>query len=124
MIFPKIREVDGILKNDLALRSRVFEIHPEVAFWRFNGEKALCKPKKVRGRPHPPGVALRRDLLTSEGLPNSLIRASTPRGAGEDDVVDALACAAVARRLHAGLARPFPNPPPRDAHDLPMAIWA
>ena len=35
-----------------------------------------------------------------------------------------LACAAIARRIHAGLAQPFPNPPPRDAHGLVMAIWA
>ena len=39
-------------------------------------------------------------------------------------LLDALACAAIARRLHAGLAQPFPNPPPRDAHGLIMAIWA
>ena len=39
-------------------------------------------------------------------------------------LLDALACAAIARRLHAGSAQPFPNPPPRDAFGLPMAIWA
>ena len=35
-----------------------------------------------------------------------------------------VACAVVARRLHDGLARPFPDPPPRDAFGLRMAIWA
>jgi predicted RNase H-like nuclease len=30
----------------------------------------------------------------------------------------------VARRLHAGIAKPFPDPPPRDPYGLPMAIWA
>jgi hypothetical protein len=38
--------------------------------------------------------------------------------------LNALACAAVARRIHAGTAEPFPNPPPRDAFGLAMAIWA
>jgi predicted RNase H-like nuclease len=38
-------------------------------------------------------------------------------------VLDALACAAVARRIAAGVARPFPDPPERDAFGLPMAIW-
>jgi len=28
------------------------------------------------------------------------------------------------RRIHRGLARPFPDPPERDACGLPMAIWA
>ena len=53
-----------------------------------------------------------------------LSTAAPPKGAAADDLIDALACAAIARRLHAGSARPFPDPPPRDAFGLPMAIWA
>jgi predicted RNase H-like nuclease len=41
-----------------------------------------------------------------------------------DDLPDAAACAAIARRIHRGLARPFPDPPPTDAYGLPMAICA
>jgi predicted RNase H-like nuclease len=63
-------------------------------------------------------------LLVAAGCPVALADAKPPRGAGPDDVLDALACAMIARRLHAGLARPFPDPPPRDAFGLPMAIWA
>jgi predicted RNase H-like nuclease len=37
-----------------------------------------------------------------------------------DDLPDA----AIARRIHRGLARPFPDPPPTDAYGLPMAICA
>ena len=121
-IAPKIREVDTALHANPALAARVYEVHPEVAFWRLNGERALKEPKKVRSRPYPPGLALRRDLLGTK-LPAALITATPPKGAAEDDIVDALACAAVARRLQAGLARPFPDPPPRDTYGLPMAIW-
>jgi predicted RNase H-like nuclease len=53
-----------------------------------------------------------------------LVYGAPPKGAGPDDLLDALACAAIARRIHAGLARPFPDPPLRDAFGLPMAIWA
>jgi predicted RNase H-like nuclease len=53
-----------------------------------------------------------------------LVNGAPPSGAGADDLLDALACAAIARRIHAGLARPFPDPPPRDAFGLTMAIWA
>jgi predicted RNase H-like nuclease len=123
-IAPKIREVDGVLRADPASTERVYEVHPELAFWRLNGGQALTEPKKVKGRPYPPGLDLRRTLLRAAGLPAKLVNAKPPRGAAEDDLVDALACAAVARRLHAGQARPFPDPPPRDAHGLPMAIWA
>ena len=104
--------------------ARVYEVHPELAFWRLNGERALDEPKKVKSRPYPPGLALRRKLLLAAALPPALVAATPPKGAAEDDVIDALACAAIARRLHVGSARPFPDPPPRDAFGLPMAIWA
>ncbi len=123
-IAPKIREIDGQLRGDSAAAARVFEVHPEVAFWRLNGGQALDQPKKVKSKPHPPGLALRRGLLIAGGLPDRSVNASPPAGAGLDDLLDALACAAVARRLHFGEARPYPDPPPRDARGLTMAIWA
>ena len=124
MLAPKIREVDAVLRADMALAQRVFEVHPEVAFWRLNGEAALSEPKKVKSRPYEPGLALRRKLLTGAGLPAAVVEASPPTGAGADDLIDALACAAIAQRIHAGVARPFPEPPERDAFGLTMAIWA
>jgi predicted RNase H-like nuclease len=123
-IAPKIREVDECLRAAPSGTSRVFEVHPEVAFWRLNGNRALTEPKKVKSRPYEPGLALRRGLLVAAGLPNEAVNAAPPKGASDDDLLDALACAAVARRLYAGIAQPFPNPPPRDAHGLTMAIWA
>jgi predicted RNase H-like nuclease len=124
MLAPKIREVDACLRAEAALAGRVFEVHPELAFWRLNGERALSEPKKVRSRPHEPGLALRRKLLITAGFPAAIVAATPPSGAGPDDLVDALACAAIARRIGEGRARPFPDPPPRDACGLPMAIWA
>ena len=123
-IAPKIREVDAVLRADEALARRVFEVHPEVAFWRLNGERPLREPKKIKSRCYEPGLALRRGLLAAAGLPVSVIAGAPPQGAGPDDLLDALACAAVARRIHTGLAQPFPDPPPRDSCGLPMAIWA
>lgn len=119
LIGPKIREVDHALRTDSALAARVFETHPELAFWRLNSERPLALPKKVK-----PGLALRRDLLIAAGYPPAAVDAPPPKGAGRDDVLDALACAAIARRIHAGIARSFPDEPERDAHGLPMAIWA
>ena len=123
-IAPKIREVDEALRATPDAAGRVFEVHPEVAFWRLNGERALTEPKKVKSRPYEPGLALRRTLLIAAGLPAEAVHATPPRGAAADDLLDALACAAVARRIRLGVAKPFPDPPPRDAYGLPMAIWA
>jgi predicted RNase H-like nuclease len=123
-IAPKIREVDEALRANADHAARVFEVHPEVAFWRMNGERPLGEPKKVKGRAYHPGLALRRRLLIGEGMPDAAVNAAPPEQVGTDDLLDALACAAVARRIHFGRARPFPDPPERDACGLTMAIWA
>jgi predicted RNase H-like nuclease len=123
-IAEKIREVDEVMRAMLDANGRVFEVHPEVAFWRLNGERPLTEPKKVKSRPYEPGLVLRRKLLIAAGLATDAVNASPPKGAAADDLLDALACAAVARRIHRGVAKPFPDPPPRDGHGLPMAIWA
>jgi predicted RNase H-like nuclease len=123
-IAPKIREVDTALRASLDAAGRVFEVHPELAFWRLNGGRPLTEPKKVKSRPHEPGLALRRNLLIAAEFPRDAVHALPPKGAAADDLLDALACAAIARRIAAGLAVPHPNPPPRDAFGLAMAIWA
>jgi predicted RNase H-like nuclease len=119
LIAPKMCEVDRALRADAALAARVFECHPELAFWRLNGERPLPLPKKMK-----PGLTVRRQLLIAAGYPRTAVEALPPKGAGPDDVLDALACAAIARRIHAGVAQSFPEAPERDEHGLPMAIWA
>jgi predicted RNase H-like nuclease len=124
MIAPKIREVDETLRSAPVLIGRVFEVHPEVAFWRLNGRRALGEPKKIKGRPYEPGLALRRDILSKNGFLDAVTGEAAPAGAAADDLLDALACAAIARRILAERAAPFPDPPLRDAFGLPVAIWA
>jgi len=123
-IFPKIREIDALLRARPDLHDRVYEVHPELAFWALNDARALDRPKKVKGTPHGPGMALRRELLRRSGLlPEALIEAAPPRGAAEDDLLDALAGLTVALDLARGGGQSFPDPPGRDAHGLPVAIW-
>jgi threonine dehydratase len=124
MLFPKIREIDALLRHRPDLVQRVFEVHPELAFWTMNGETPLAEPKKAKGRPHPDGLALRRGLLRAAGLDASLVDAAPPRGAAADDYLDALAALLVARHIHAGNGRSFPDVPARDGHGLPVAIWS
>jgi predicted RNase H-like nuclease len=118
-IFSKIREVDAVLQSDRALDGRVHETHPELAFWRLNGARPLASAKKTEA-----GLALRRRLLIEAGLAPGMVNGAPPKGAGPDDLLDALACAAIAARICRGLAQPFPDPPERDACGLPMAISA
>ncbi|MBF9197456.1 DUF429 domain-containing protein [Microvirga terrestris] len=123
-IFPRIREIDALLRARPDLLPRVYEVHPELAFWALNHAEALGQPKKVKGIPYGPGMALRRELLTRSGLlPDELIHAPPPRGAAQDDLLDALAGLTVALDIARGGGQPFPDPPGRDAHGLPVAIW-
>jgi len=123
-ILDKVVEVDTYLRQHPHDVARVFETHPEVAFWRMNGERPLSEPKKMKNRVCQPGLQLRRNLLRRAGLPDSAIDQRAPIGVAEDDLIDALACVVIARRIHDKCAKPFPDPPPRDEFGLPMAIWA
>jgi predicted RNase H-like nuclease len=123
-IFSKIREIDQLLLSRPELSQHVIESHPEVAFWRLNGEMAMSNPKKVRGRVNPAGMAERKDLLVCQGLPPALLETPPPRGVGEDDLLDAAAMLLVAARHAAGKAIPFPDPPGSDGNGIPVAIWS
>jgi predicted RNase H-like nuclease len=123
-IFSKIREIDALLIAHPELRLRVIESHPEVAFWRLNGEVAMRLPKKVKGLVNPAGMAERRALLAGLGLAIEFLSQIPPRGAAFDDFLDASALLFIAARLARGEARSFPEPPVADGHAIPVAIWA
>ena len=116
-IFRGVREVDGLLRARPDLGARLYEVHPEIAFRRLNGDRALAAPKKK-----PEGQAARRALLHDAGLAEALI-AGRPAGIGADDHLDALAALVVARDIAGGRAVPLPDPPGRDAFGLPIVIW-
>jgi len=91
-LLPKIAEVDAALDADD--QRAVVESHPELAFARLKGRPADNSKRSEAG------LAERRDLL--RGVVGSL--PSRPRGAGEDDLVDAVALTITARRLAEGTA--------------------
>lgn len=120
-LFPRMRELDRLLTEPSTVR--LYESHPELALAMLNDWTAMALPKKVKSRPNPPGLDERRALLARYGFsPDMLV--SPPRGTGPDDLIDACALALVARRIFGGTAVSFPDPPGRDSHGLPVAIWA
>lgn len=121
-LFPRIRDLDRTLRS--ARRESVYEVHPEFALRQLNGGRAMSSPKKIRSRTNPDGMAERLACLAANGLAVGHLANELPRGAAMDDLVDAAACLAIARRIALGEARPWPQPFKRDAHDLPLAIWA
>ena len=121
-LFPRIMELDGLLRANASLAARVFESHPELAFAGLNGGSPLRYPKKRHGARCAEGEAERQTLLRRADLPPALL-GERPKGAGEDDRLDACVLLLVARRLREGQAVSYPDPPGCDAHGLPVTIW-
>lgn len=121
-LFPKIREVDALLTP--ALNDVVYEVHPEVAFWALNNKAPIPLPKKVKSRPNPEGLELRKALLEEAGYLRSLFEPERklPGRAGPDDLNDAAVCSWSACRIAKGEALSFPDPPEWDTKGNRMAI--
>jgi predicted RNase H-like nuclease len=95
----------------------VHEVHPEVSFSVLTGAPILEVKRSAAG------LAARRQALAEAGIvaPTDLAQA---RGVAVDDVLDAAVVAWSARRIAAGRARSFPDPPERLPDGRPDAIWA
>lgn len=121
-LFPKIRQIDALMTP--ALEGRIYESHPELAFWRLNGERPMSLPKKVKSRPDPAGLAERRGLLVRHGYTEAFLTMRLPTGVGADDLLDAAVLVLIAARIAKGEAECFPAVPERDEKGLRMAISA
>ena len=62
-LFPKMREVDALLRGNAKLRRVVYEAHPELSFARMNGGKPVLSKKR-----QPEGYTERRKLLAKHGV--------------------------------------------------------
>lgn len=123
-IFPKIREIDRLIRAEPGSKTRIFETHPELAFTILNGGKPMTLPKTIKSITAESGVDERRNLLKRHGLPAELVDAKPPKGAKPDDMIDALVALLVAERIAGGEARAFPDEVVTDAHGIRIAIWA
>ena len=120
-LFPMIREIDALMTREL--EARVYEVHPELGFWRLNGGVAMSLAKKIRNEGSMPGITQRQALLERHGFPASFWK-DRPSGVGADDLVDAAVNAVIAERIWKGDAQAFPPDFERDANGFRMAIWA
>ena len=114
-LFPKMREVDALLRGSAKLRRVVFEAHPELAFARMNGGKPVLSKKR-----QPEGYAERLKLLARHGFRTKLNRLS---GAARDDILDAIAVCRTATLIARGEAKRLGPARQRDSCGLPMNIW-
>ena len=114
-LFPKMREVDHLLRGSARLRRVVYEAHPELAFARMNGGKPVLAKKR-----RPEGYAERCRLLASHGFACTVDRLP---GAARDDILDAIAVCRTATLIAARTATRLGPARARDSRGLPMNIW-
>ena len=109
-IVPKVGQVDRLLQRHRSLRERVYEVHPEVSFAVWND--AALEPKRSMA-----GLTARRALVRQHfgEIP------PVPRGAREDDVLDAFAALWTAERILGGRAQTLGDAR-ADLTGLPMRI--
>ena len=117
-IFPKMQEIDGLVRR--AEQSRIREGHPEVSFAAMNGNRPLVSRKKDSV-----GESERIALLEAVGIPAKyLLDIKRRLGAARDDVLDAAALIWTAGRLNAQGHLTFPPVPSRDLMGLEMSVVA
>ena len=114
-LFPKMREVDELLRTQPRLKRIVYEAHPELAFARMNGDKPVLSKKRK-----PEGYAERRRLLARHGFECTVNRLS---GAARDDILDAIAVCRTALLIAERKATRLGPARARDRYGLPMNIW-
>ena len=120
MLRPKVLELAGWW-SAVGGPAGVREVHPETSFSLMTG--APIAASKRTGE----GLALRRAALADQGIVPPGDLGWPRRAAGPDDVLDAAAVAWTARRIAAGTARCFPDPPVALGGDGPprvQAVWA
>ena len=114
-LFPKLREVDELLRERPRLKRIVYEAHPELAFARMNGGKPVLSKKRKAD-----GFADRRRLLARHGFK---WKVETLSGAARDDVLDSMAVCRTALLIAQGTATRLGPARQRDRYGLPMNIW-
>ena len=114
-LFPKMREVDELLRSRRKLKRVIFEAHPELAFARMNGGKPVLSKKRQAE-----GYAERLKLLVKHGF---RIKVERLPGAARDDILDAMAVCRTATLIAGGTATRLGPARERDSCGLPMNIW-
>jgi predicted RNase H-like nuclease len=114
-LFPKLREIDELLRTQRKLRRVIYEAHPELAFARMNKGKPVLSKKR-----QPEGYEERRKLLIRYGFKTKIERLP---GAARDDILDAIACCRTATLIADHTATRLGPASAHDRHGLSMNIW-
>lgn len=113
-LLPRIREIDAVVRPEHF--PRICEAHPETSFVELAGAP-MSEPKRTQL-----GIEQRVEALIGE-IPNVAdLVVDRPIGTKPDDIVDALAAAWTARRVHLGTALWLGDVDDLDERGHPMVV--
>jgi len=119
-IYPKVRALDAMLAGAPSARAAIWEVHPEVSFWAWNGRTPMRFGKKE------PAGRREREALAEDWLGAGILgraRGDQPKkDLADDDILDAIAALWTAHRIEDGTSESLPESPPTDESGLPMRI--
>lgn len=118
-IIPKIREANQLLIEDISVRLRIKEIHPELCFWALNNKNPMKHSKRTEE-----GFKERKQVLHSvfhhtNDIINDAESKYKRNKVARDDILDALSAAVTAML---GINGTIPKSPQFDSHGLPMEM--
>lgn len=120
-IAAKIKQVDILLHENIDLRGKLRECHPEICFWALNHKQAMrFNKKRSSGRTERLAV-LKRYLSEAEKILAWTMTNYARSEVAQDDIIDAMVIAVTARQGSKDL-RGFPVNPTRDRLGLVMEI--
>ena len=120
-LYPRIREIDELVRRDGQARTYIYEVHPELCFMALNDGTPILESKKSHK-----GMDIRKSLIQAHFGQGALrsVRQNHPASAvADDDIFDAFAALWTAERIHLGVARVIPNPPAMDSFGIRMGMW-
>jgi predicted RNase H-like nuclease len=120
-LFPRIRELDCLLRQKPDMVNTVYEVHPEVCFYHWNNRR-LMRYSKHSGF----GFMERFQLIEQSyrGASEDIRQSIQPKDASDDDILDALAALWTASRIQSGNAICISTEQEQDEFGLPMQMWA
>lgn len=120
-LWPRIAEVDEVLRQNPVLQDVIREVHPEFSFYHMNGAVPMAHPRNsVEGREE-------RAALLRQHFGDTVDRAVAQQRrlrAGVLNVLNAFAALWTAERIRSGAAVSVPDEAPRDPFGLRMEITA
>ncbi len=120
-LYPRIREIDEIMRSDERACGYVHEVHPELCFMAWNDGEPIIDPKKSHQ-----GMTIRMGLAQAYFGKDAVCSARQKHPVSlvaDDDIYDAFAALWTAERIQLGIAEVIPDRPEIDSIGLRMEMW-